>query len=376
MAELTSEDSFRLNVLLAAKPLAIRIHEPSMTVFGLSDQGEAQIELHPNARDEAYLRAVRELLSSHVLGSPGGYPVYLQRWTRMGQMRDSSLDQLLLLGEPEAVVAVVCAQGLTDELARRAWWACEDAENARRMLERKAVVAGAMGSVLAQYLNEHLAFETEPEAQVRTVRLILQDGLLDDDTRSDLWRKAQQKRVYQLGFLAARPDAMPHADDARDDFAALRDALLPAHAENPVAQALLRVAGESGQAWIRTAEHILAKPSNQDVVNILLEVIADYFAALRPDGAPDATLDDLEREADGLIAGNGACSPSAESWNAVAGALPDQRPSLIAMRVLSGLSYGVVRPVFSKTTAIGTVMRKRLAPIVERIDGHLQQLGA
>ena len=53
--------------------------------------------------------------------------MYLQRWTRMGQMRDESLEQLLLLGEPEAVVAVVCAPGLTDELARRAWWAMGNA---------------------------------------------------------------------------------------------------------------------------------------------------------------------------------------------------------------------------------------------------------
>jgi len=44
------------------------------------------------------------MLSSHVLGSPGGYPVFLQRWTRMGQTRDTQLDKLLLLGEPEAVV--------------------------------------------------------------------------------------------------------------------------------------------------------------------------------------------------------------------------------------------------------------------------------
>ena len=41
----------------------------------------------------------------------------------MGQARDDSLAQLLLLGEPEAVVAAVHAPGLTDELAARAWWA-------------------------------------------------------------------------------------------------------------------------------------------------------------------------------------------------------------------------------------------------------------
>ena len=156
MIELSSEDSFRLNVLLANKPQAVRIDESRMIVHGLSERGEAKVRLNPTARAEQYVRAVRELISGHVLGSPGGYPVYLRRWTRMGQMRDESLEQLLLLGEPEAVVAAVCSPGLTDELARRAWWAMEDAENARRMLNNRAVVEGEMGKVLARYLVEHL----------------------------------------------------------------------------------------------------------------------------------------------------------------------------------------------------------------------------
>ena len=93
----------------------------------------------------------------------------------MGQMRDESLEQLLLLGEPEAVVAAVCAAGLTDELARRTWWAMEDSENARRMLTKQAVVEGAMGPVLASYLVEHLAFETEPEVLPTPNRVLAKD---------------------------------------------------------------------------------------------------------------------------------------------------------------------------------------------------------
>ena len=112
--ELSSEDNLRLNVLLRNKPLAIRIDESSMILYGLSEKGEAKVQLNPTCRDDHYLRIVRELLSGHVLGSPGGYPVYLQRWTRMGQTRDENLEHLLLLGEPEAVIAVACATGLTD----------------------------------------------------------------------------------------------------------------------------------------------------------------------------------------------------------------------------------------------------------------------
>lgn len=135
MLELSSEDTLRLNVLVNNVE-AIRIEERSLTVFGLSARGEARVQLNPTGRSDQYLRAVREFLSSCALGSPSGYPVHLNRWTRMGQARDANLAKLLMLGEPEAITAVVCAPGLTEELARRAWWVDSTSENARRMLAR------------------------------------------------------------------------------------------------------------------------------------------------------------------------------------------------------------------------------------------------
>ena len=90
---LSAEDSLRLNVMLATEPLAIRVNESSMSVHALSDDGDAKVTLSPNCRDEKYIKLVRELLSGHVMGSPGGYPVFLKRWTRMGQARDDNLAQ-------------------------------------------------------------------------------------------------------------------------------------------------------------------------------------------------------------------------------------------------------------------------------------------
>ena len=56
--DLSAEDSLRLNVLLANKPQAIRIDESRMTVYGLSDKGEAAVPLNPNCRDEQYIKRV------------------------------------------------------------------------------------------------------------------------------------------------------------------------------------------------------------------------------------------------------------------------------------------------------------------------------
>jgi hypothetical protein len=365
--QLSPQDTLRLNVLLANQPQAIRINESTMTVYGLSAKGEAQIQLNPTGRDEQYLKRVKELLSGHVLGSPGGYPVYLQRWTRMGQMRAESLEQLLLLGEPEAVVAAVCAQGLTDELARRAWWVTEDATNARHMLGKQAVVEGRMGPLLAAYLVDHLPFESEPDRQIETVRLVLQADLLSTDQVAGLWRKAQRKPAYYVGFLAARPHDLPLHTAAHALHAELAARLAQCEAAgNALAGLLLRVLSAPGQAFVETVFKVFEKPSNQDVVNLTLDYVAAYFAAARPAGRTDATLEDLQAEAV-------TWAQTAADARALDG-LPTQQ--LQALRVLSGLSYGVVRPVFRDSTAIGSLMRRKLQPVLTPLLEQLALLRA
>ena len=127
----------------------------------------------------------------------------------MGQARDDSLAQLLLLGEPEAVVAAVHAPGLTDELASRAWWAMPTSENARRMLEKPAVVEGETGKVLADFLIEFLPFEEEQRDMIESVRLVLQQGLISQEEKEKLWKKAKTKRSFYVGFLLASADDLP-----------------------------------------------------------------------------------------------------------------------------------------------------------------------
>jgi hypothetical protein len=74
----------------------------------------------------------------------------------------------------EAVVEAVCSPGFTAELARRAWWAMEDAEDARRMLCNPAIVSGTMGPVLVDHLIGYLPFETENDKIMESIRLVVQ----------------------------------------------------------------------------------------------------------------------------------------------------------------------------------------------------------
>jgi hypothetical protein len=368
---LSSEDSLRLHVLLRQALRAVRIDESRMEVHALSEQGEARVALNPNCRDEAYLKQVRQLLSSHVLGSPGGYPVYLKRWTRMGQARKQSLEKLLLLGEPEAVAAVVHAPDLTEELARRAWWAAPSADNARRMLACARVADSPMGPVLAQYLVDYLPFEREPQAMIDSVRLVLRPGLIDAQSRAQLWGHCQRKNSYYVGFLQALPDALPAEVSPHPDWQRLRGRLSTlCGAGNPYAVQLLRVLGGPGQAFLDTAERVLRKPNNQDVVVALLEAVGAYFAPLRPDEIRRRRIEAVLADAEAVCGGAG---DRPEALRALRQTLPGFDGPIRAMIVLSMLSEQLVAPIFGLTDAIGTLMRRKIEPVTGPI---LEQFAA
>jgi len=371
--DLTPEDALRVNVLLAGPLKAVRIDESRMMLHALSDKGEVRIQLNPNCRDDAYLRRVREALSSHVLGSPGGYPVYLKRWTRMGQARDSILESLLLLGEPEAVAAVVNAPGITDEIASRAWWASQNAENARCMLRQAAVVQGRMGPVLAQFLLEFLPFEEEACDQIVSVRLVLQGELISAEERRQLWEKGKHRNALHVGFLQALPDELPGARTPAPAWEATCRQLQGLLAtDNPFAMQLCRLLGPGGQAFLACFENIMNKPANQDVVVELMHALGAHAQTLPLPRARLAGLEAVEVEVERLLDDAQRDDAAQRDLAAVVRALPGRLRHVRAMLFLGLLDEPVLDPVFAGTDAIGTVMRKKLRPVTEPV---LQQIG-
>ena len=365
--ELSTEDSLRLNVLLAQNLQAVRIDESNMIVYALTENGEAKVRLNPNCKDEKYLKQVKELFSTHVLGSPGGYPIYLRRWTRMGQARADNLEKLLLLGEPEAVVH---APGITSEVARRAWWAMPSSENARRMLNREAVMNGDMGPVLSEFLVEFMPFEEDPQAMMESVRLVLQKpGLIDEETRASIWNKAQRKNALYVGFLASQPDDLPGQQPVHNEYATLQLQLQPlVDVGNPFAVQLLRTLSGPGQTYLHTVEQVLGKPSNQDVVVVLLDTIRDYFASIRPEEELIREVDEVKGIADQALAHPG------EALQAVLEAAPGQAGRIHAMLILSLVGERLVAPIFALTDAVGSVMRKKIEPVSRPVLENIDKL--
>lgn len=361
MAELSPEDALRLNVMLAGDIQAIRIDAANMAIYGLSPRGTATVKLHPVGRSDQYLRTARELLAGFAIGSPGGYPVYLQRWTRMGQARDKGLDRLLLLGEPEAVTSVAYSNGLTDELARRAWWAMPVADHARRMLERECVVRGQMGKVLADYLIEYLPFENNAHIIMDTVRILLQPGLTDAKTRLSLWRKGEVDNAYHVGFLASVPDELPEQLPPREDFSAISSSLATFISQgNIFAQQLLRVLSGPGQTFLHAFDELLRYPADKDVVLVLLDALDAYFAKLRAQHACSGeTVVGIVKSVENFIAGE----PPASAISQLLQAMPDLNQEIRAMLALSCMDVDIATPIMSQTTASGTLMRKKLEPV-------------
>jgi hypothetical protein len=376
MATLTSEDSLRLNVLLKQDLQALRIDEGKMTVHALTGRGEARIQLNPNCADEKYLRQVREVISSAVLGVPHGYPAYLKRWTRrVGHGRDESLAGLLKLGEPEALAAVVHASGLTDELAHRAWWLLQSSEHARAMLRRESVVNGSMGRVLADFLVEFLAYEENPAHMVESVSLVLQPGLIGEPVRLDLWKKGHRKTPYRVGFLKTLPDSLPEETSAHPRFAALAPMLDNAAGEgNRFADQLRRVLDSPGQAYLGTVRLALTKCTDQGVVVHLFEALESYFADVRPSSIGHRSMQGLVSDAarmDGCVADPQRCS----EFRDLNTALPERDRGLLESLLVFGLvGEPLLAPIFGNTDAVGSGLRTALEPVTRDMFPHLDRL--
>ena len=388
---LSNEDSLRLNVLLAQQVRAIRIDEGKLVLYALTQKGEAKIQLNPNVRNEKYIKEVKDFLSSKALGSPGGFPMFISRWNRMGDLRHSSLDKLLLLGEEEAVVAVVNNKNITADIAKSAWWAIQSAENARSMLANEAVVQSEIGSELASFLIEFLPFEEDPLNMLISTRLVLQAGLISADEVFKLWKKAKSKNTLYVGFLDVCPDDLPEPVAEHQRYQEVSDKLSElVAAENPYAVTLCQLLSAKGQTFLKTAEAAFKRPPNYDIVGALIESIRGYvFVAqseagqsqqqyemgLSIQGEPQTDINQITALTNDIFYEENDIYCS-DKLKAVQSAVPELAAQLQAILFLSRTPQTVLAPTIANSTAVGSLMRKKLKPVFDPILMHLRLLQA
>lgn len=388
---LSNEDSLRLNVLLAQQVSAIRIDEGKLVLYALTQKGEAKIRLNPNVRNEKYIKEVKDFLSSKALGAPGGFPMFISRWNRMGDVRHSSVDKLLLLGEEEAVAAVVNNKNITADIAKSAWWAIQSAENARSMLAIEAVVQSDIGSELASFLIEFLPFEEDPLNMLISTRLVLQAGLISDDEVLKLWKKAKSKNTLYIGFLDVCPDNLPEPVAEHSRYREVRDKLSElVAADNPYAVTICQLLSAKGQTFLKTAEAAFKRPPNYDIVGALIESIRSYVFVAQPEagqsqqqyelglsmqGEPQTDINQITALTNDIFyeENNICCS---DKLKAVQSAVPELAAQLQAILFLSRTPQTVLAPTIAHSTAVGSLMRKKLKPVFDPILMHLRLLQA
>ncbi len=386
---LSNEDSLRLNVLLAQQVRAIRIDEGKLMVYALTQKGEAKIQLNPTSRNNKYIKEVKDFLSSKALGAPGGFPMFISRWNRMGDLRNSSLDKLLLLGEEEAVVAVVNNKEISADIAASAWWALQSADNARSMLANKAVAEAEIGKELASFLVEFLPFEEDPLNMLNSTRLVLQAGLIDETEVEKLWKKAKSKNTLYVGFLDSRPDKLPETLNEHSRYQQLRETLADQlEQNNPYAITLCNIFSSAGQSFLKTAESSFKRIPNYDICGALLESIRRYVYISQPEagqsrqqhelalslqGQPQTDINELLLLIDMIFHEKNNMS-SSEALKAVQVLVPDLSEHLKALLFLSRASQTLLAPTIANSTAVGSLMRKKLKPVFDPVLMNLRIL--
>ncbi|MDH5229721.1 MAG: hypothetical protein OEZ58_04660 [Gammaproteobacteria bacterium] len=356
---ISNQDRLKLNVLLRQNVKAIRIDESNMQVHACMEKGESKFPLNPTCPDHKYLRLVRELLSAHVTGSPGGYPVFIKRWTRMEQSKSTNLGSLLLLGEPEAVIAVANSPALSIEVAELVWWSLQSVEVAQMMLNNATIRASALGRELAKFLFEFLPFESEPQVIIDSLKLIVKPGLLEENDLQNLWRRGQRKAIFCIGFLNQFEQPLP---DTQSDHFLLNyvEAIDSSNNEtmNAYLAQLQRICQAQGQQFLAVLKRSLEKYTSQEEIVEIIAIMDKYFH-----------LKEILDEANLIY----LIEKFSEQKNQPE-FVSRFEAMLAALNELNKVEDALLIPVLSHTDAMGSVLRQKLEDVIGPIRSNIETL--
>jgi hypothetical protein len=193
--------------------------------------------------------------------------------------------------------------------------------------------------------------------------------LIGEQTLQRLWGRAKGDNTYYAGFLAALPDALPGQSTARADWDRVEPVLAPLLVSgNKYARQLARVLGAPGQTFLAACGDVLSRPADQDVARSVFRTVGAYFGVLRQDAGQEIKPDEALAQADFRL-----LNPDAElaALLAAVPALQSETRSLLALAEMGEFS---VAPILVRTTAIGSLMRRKLEPVSEPVMEQLAVL--
>jgi hypothetical protein len=117
----------------------------------------------------------------------------------------------------------------------------------------------------------------------------------------------------------------------------------------------------------------MKKPTNQDVVVEFLKSIQRYFSGVCPNRDPAADMQTIVSDAEVLLDTPPVC-PTTTAVRQVLEAAPEHRDDVKALLALSWVGESLVNPIFSRTDAIGSVMRKKIEPMTALLQQQFDQL--
>lgn len=346
---ISPEDTLRLNSLIALC-YAIRIDEYKMCVFGLDkNKKEHKMTFNPNGDNTQYLAEIRRFLSAKVLGKMGGYPTYLKRWSRLGDVSLKNLQDLLKLGDVEAVIAVANNKHLPVDILPLVWWCAtntdEQAEIGRFLLAKNVVLSHPIKSDISQFLLEFLPFMTEDiNALMNTVYLLLQEDLVAEEIVEKLWQQGQGKVYFLVPFLECRAGKLPTVGTQ----------FLP---QEQGIHGLEKISTKQGQLFLQTSALILKKINHEYVLYRALEALGQYCQ--HPMVKSHASIKALELEVEQVMA---KLNP------------PNHQEKIYARLLLAGVSERLVVSEIARHALAGSAIRKKLVAIFTPIQKALTVL--
>ena len=242
------------------------------------------------------------------------------------------------------------------------------------MLKNPVIVKSEIGKVLADFLIEFLPFEQDPKAIIESVALTLQEDLITEKVKQEIWKRGQSKSVFRIGFLQTLPDRLPESAERRSE-SPNQTVIDRLKSNNRFAMLLDKVFSANGQSYLKTCEWILKKPANQDSVVAFLEALITYFDKARIFGESYRDINALMSDIDSLL--QQPDDPKLEGVDQIKEILaecPAMQSELRSMLLLAHANSSLVSPIFAVTDAVGSVMRKKIKPVTEPLSDCIKVL--